>query len=155
MLQYSWISEEILYKKKGAYFMETITDKITILDTSVFSEHKLKKVFVQTPEGDLKRRFLQSLIKSGVVVPSKECVVILGEVLEELDGSYTINGMLVDDIIASEEFTEVITEKYEGEIDVLRATIEEKDDEIADLQADYCELSATLAEILSKPNGDE
>ena len=134
--------------------METIIGEITIKDTSPHSEHKLKNVSIQTSEGNLKRRFLQRLVKVGVVVPSEECVVILGEVLEELNLAYELIDSLTGDILSSEELVEVITEKYEGEIDVLEATTEEKEDEIGDLQADICEATATISEVISKVNGE-
>ena len=69
----------------------------------------LKEIVIRMPNGDLKRRFLVSLLKQGALVPTTSANKLLFEVLAALDTEYRreasmvrLYGELVDDYSALE-----------------------------------------------------
>ena len=110
--------------------------KTTVESIMVQNNRGIVRVGIRMPNGDLKRRFIMSLLKKGAVLPQAVVNRVLLEVLQELDDLYRSRLGWADKALELQGFAELLDEKTSGEIEALEARNTELGEDLGDIQAD-------------------
>lgn len=115
--------------------METMIESI-----DVQNDHGIVPVTIRMPNGDLKRKFLMSMLKKGAVLPQVAVNKILLEVLYELDRVFDSRRAWAEKALELQSTADAMGEKWEGEVETCEALNSELCEEMGDMGADMAQL---------------
>ena len=95
--------------------------KTTIESIMVQNDHGIVPVRIRMPNGDLKRRFLRSMLENGSVLPQVVVNKILLEILRELDSVYRTRRVYMDTALELKGVVDAINEKWHSDVEVHEA----------------------------------
>lgn len=120
--------------------------KTTVESIMVQNNRGIMRVGIRMPNGDLKRRFIMSLLKKGAVLPQAVVNRVLLEVLQELDTIYRSRRGWADKALELRGAIDVINEKAIGDAETCDAREADLREENVDLREEINDLHADMAD---------